>query len=138
MTLCGCGKEKNYKRMQAKADQVVSRELDLIKYIQRQRLNSFLALTAFNGRQKFIADKMSTCLIRESSDLNDNSEDDFELDKENMLDIEQHSHKIFQSSKLLDRRLIQAYQCKRWRDDFKYDRGMSSAFCEIDEEDSEV
>ena len=71
-----------------KANVSVARELDLIKFIQRQRLTTFTTLCSFNGRQKFIADKMSTKLIRESSDLNEGTEDDFELDQENVQDIE--------------------------------------------------
>ena len=79
-TLCGCSKEKRYKKMIAKAKSSVEKELDLVKFIQRQRLTTFSVLTIFNGRQKFIADKMATKLIRESSDLNEGTSDDFQLD----------------------------------------------------------
>ena len=64
---------------------------------------------ALNARQKFVADKMSTKIIRESSDLCDNTEDDFELDHENVLDIEQHSRTIFNSKDIFAKRLIHAY-----------------------------
>ena len=73
----------------------MAKELDLTKFIQRSRLNSFMALIALSGRQLQIADKLSTCLIRESSELSDNSQDDFKLDQECMIDLEQHSSRIF-------------------------------------------
>ena len=66
--------------MLRRADSAVAKELDLVKFMQRSRLNSFMALVALSSRQLLIADKISTCLIRESSELSDNSEDDFELD----------------------------------------------------------
>ena len=75
---------------------------------------------------------MATKIIRESSDLCDDSEDDFELEQENVLDIEHHSQKIFRSKDVIDQRLIRAYQAKRWLEDYKYNRGKSSAFEEID------
>ena len=68
-TLFGCIKEKKYRRMLERADSSVARELDLIKYIQRSRLHSFMALILLGSHQQLIAEKMSTCLIRESSDL---------------------------------------------------------------------
>ena len=77
-------------------------------------------LAAFNTRQKFIADKMATKLIRESSDLTNDSQDDFELDLNNLRDIEKHSQKIFHSNDKVDLRLVKVYRAKRWRDDFKY------------------
>ena len=77
-----------YKKMLEKADGSISRELDLIKFIQRQRLTTFATLASMSSRQKFVADKLATMIIRESSDLNDSSEDDFELEQENVDDIE--------------------------------------------------
>lgn len=75
-----------------------------------------------------MVDKMSTMLIRESSDLNDRTDTDDELQQENMVDIEHHSRKIFLSKEKMDRRLIYAYQTKRWREDYKLNSGKSHAF----------
>ena len=80
-TLLGCGQEEKYRRMLKRADSEVAKELDIVKYIQRSRLNSIMMLILLSSHQKLIADKMSTCLIRESSDLSENSKDEFELDK---------------------------------------------------------
>ena len=52
---------------------------------------------------------MATMLIRESSDLDHDTEDDFELAQENMADVEGHALKIFKSENVTDRRLIRAY-----------------------------
>ena len=86
-TIFGRGKNSRYKKMLAKADISVSRELDLVKFIQRQRLTTFTSLVSLNARQKYVADKMATKIIRESSDLDDNESEDFELDQENVFDI---------------------------------------------------
>ena len=53
------------------------------------------------------------------------------------MDIEQHSRKIFRSNNIVDRRLIRAYQAKRWRDDYKYNKGKSSAFSELNQDQIE-
>ena len=74
---------------------------------------------------------MATNLIRESSDMCDTSENDFKLDKDNVQDIEKYSYKTFQSSNIVDQRLVQVYQCKRWKDNLKFNKGMSSAFSKV-------
>ena len=62
---------------------------------------------------------MSNMLIRESSDLDDSSEEDVELDEEGLPDIQQHDKKIFRSTNLVDRRLIDLYKLKRISEDRK-------------------
>ena len=51
-----------------------------------------------------------------------------------MVDIEHHSRKIFNSKEKMDRRLIYAYQTKRWREDYKLNSGKSHAFKLIQED----
>ena len=77
---------------------------------------------------------MATMLIRESSDLDEATEPDFELEQENQYDIQHHSHTIFLSKDILDRRLVNAYKIKRWRDDFKRNKGKVRSFKTIKEE----
>ena len=77
---------------------------------------------------------MSTMLIRESSDMDASTEDDFELDQENVVDVKQHSRTIFHSTDRVDRRLIQAYQLKRWKDDYKRHKCKIAPFETIQEE----
>ena len=73
-------------------------------------------------------------LIRESSDMDASTEDDFELDQENVVDVKQHSRTIFHSTDRVDRRLIQAYQLKRWKDDYKRHKCKIAPFETIQEE----
>ena len=49
-------------------------------------------MATLNSSQQFVADKMARMLIRESSDLDISTEDDLELDHENFVDVEKHSH----------------------------------------------
>ena len=88
-TLLGCNKENKYRRMLKRAESTVARELDLIKYIKRSRLHSLMALISLSSHQQLIADKMSSCLIRESSDLGDSSQDNFDIEKDQEYDFEQ-------------------------------------------------
>ena len=91
----------------------------------------------FNGRQQYVADKMAQLLIRESSDLDGSTSDDFELERENLDDVEQHARKIFLSNNVVDRRLVRVYQSKRWAEDYKAHKSLASAFSRIvDEQES--
>jgi len=67
----------------------------------------------------FIVDKMSTMLVRDSSDLDDSTENDMELEQENVPDVQSHSEKIFTSSNGVDKRLVKLYRTKRWHEDRK-------------------
>ena len=49
-TFLGCTRDGKYKKKLKKANTSVARELDLIKFIQRQRLTTFTTLAALNGR----------------------------------------------------------------------------------------
>ena len=64
--------------MMRKADSCMKKDMDLVKFLQRQRLSSFTSLATLDGRQYFVADKMASMIIRESSDL-DASTDDYEF-----------------------------------------------------------
>ena len=70
---------------------------------------------------------MSTMLIRESSDLQDITEYNFEPDQEHMFDATEDGTKIFKSRDLTDKRMINIYRLKRWSEDFKIHKGKSAA-----------
>ena len=53
----------------------IQKELDLAKFIQRQRITMTSLMALLSGRQKLFVDKMSQMLIRESSDMDMTSED---------------------------------------------------------------
>ena len=88
MTFLGCGREKKYRKMMAKAQSKIDGELDLVKFIHSKRVNTYTALALMNGRQQYVADKLSGMIIRESSDLDSGTSEDFELEQENVDDVE--------------------------------------------------
>ena len=92
--------------MLAKADSSVKKELDLVKFIHRQRVLNFAALVTLSGNQRYMVDKMATPLIRESSDLDDSTSSDEELDQVNFFDSRYEAQKMVASSDNIDRRLI--------------------------------
>mmetsp|Transcript_36842 Transcript_36842/g.48381 ORF Transcript_36842/g.48381 Transcript_36842/m.48381 type:complete len:129 (+) Transcript_36842:1286-1672(+) len=110
LTTLGCNRHTKYKKMLNKAESSISKELDIVKFLQRSRLTSYTAIATLNGRQQYIADKMATMLIRESTDFDDGTEDDAELDQENIEDTTNHGKKIFISHNEVDRRLLRVYQ----------------------------
>ena len=57
-------------------------------------------------------DKMSNVLIRESSDLDQHTSDDMELDQENMDDVQQTASRMVQSANEIDQRIVQLYAMK--------------------------
>mmetsp|Transcript_15901 Transcript_15901/g.20065 ORF Transcript_15901/g.20065 Transcript_15901/m.20065 type:complete len:180 (+) Transcript_15901:1292-1831(+) len=134
LTTFGCGRKSKFKRMLAKAESSITKELDIVKFLQRQRLQSYMALAILNGRQQYLADKMATMLIRESSDFDESTDDDFELARENVLDITGHGKKIFNSANEVDRRLVRAYEVKRWADDYKRHKGKVGPYKELEVE----
>jgi len=105
--------------MVEKADISVTKELDLIKFIRRQRLQTYATLATLNARQSFIVDQMAQLLIRESSDLGESTDSDMELLQENMKDVAHYSKTVFESKDSADRRLVQLYRLKRSGEDRK-------------------
>ena len=77
--------------MLAKSEISMNKELDLVKFLRRMRLFTFATLALLSRRQQFIVDNLSTMLIRESSDFDESTSDDEELNEENEPDIEHHS-----------------------------------------------
>lgn len=49
------------------------KELDIVKFIRRQRQNTLTAMALLNGRQKYIIDKLSQLTMRESSNFEEAS-----------------------------------------------------------------
>ena len=65
-TFCRTKSRKSYKAQLRKANQILDRELDLQKFIMRQRMQSTAILSLLTGRQLFCAAQMSQLLINES------------------------------------------------------------------------
>ena len=53
---------------------------------------------------------MSELLIRESSDLDDDTSEDCELEQENMQDITENGLRIFKSNQAVDKRIVNIYK----------------------------
>ena len=81
-----------------KGSRSVAKELDLIKFIHRQRINTFTSLAILSPKQRFAIDKMSTLLIKDESDLDLSTEHDMELDQENVPDPQHLSQLIFKKA----------------------------------------
>ena len=54
----------------------MNKELDLRKFIHRQRLSTTALLGLLDGRQSLFVDKMSQLVIRDSSNLDETSSDE--------------------------------------------------------------
>ena len=61
--------------MLQKSQSVITKELDLQKFIHRQRVLMATNIALLNGGQKSFVDLFSQMVIRESSDLCDGSND---------------------------------------------------------------
>ena len=88
--------------MLAKSEISMQKELDLVKFVRRMRLFTFATLTLLNRRQTFISDNLSMKLIRESSDFDESTSDDGELNEDNEPDVENHSMNILHSKNRTD------------------------------------
>lgn len=100
----------NYKRMMNKAKSSLSKELDLRKFIYRQRLQTTALLGLLSGRQSFFVDRMSQLVIRESSNLEETSQDSELSDWQ--VDNMDYAKRMVQSSNKVDERLINLYRLK--------------------------
>ena len=83
--------------MLKKAESSITKDLDLVLFIRRQRLQTFTKFATLNLRQRFVVEKMETMLIRESSDLDDSTSEDDELEQVNEFDLMYHGRKIVSS-----------------------------------------
>ena len=89
----------------------LDKEMDLKKFITRQRLQTTAVLALLSGKQSFFIDKMSQMLIRESSCFEETSDDD-ELSDWGM-DDHKYIAKLANSKEKVDQRLIDLYMIKR-------------------------
>jgi len=80
--------------MMNKAESSVTKELDIVKFMRRQRYTQYASLALMSNHQRFMTDKMSSMLIRESSDLDDATSEDMELEQENLVDVQETGSKI--------------------------------------------
>ena len=87
------------------------KELDLQKFIHRQRLWTTSLIGLLNGRQTMFVNKMSQLVIRESSDSQNTSED-HELSDQGHDEIN-HINKMMHSGSQVDKRLIELFKVRQ-------------------------
>ena len=100
-----------YKKLLVKSQSKLQKELDLKKFIHRQRVTMTAILGLLSGRQSYFVDKMSQLIIRESSNLEETS-DDTELSDWGRDDMH-HMKDLFNSSNKVDQRFIDLYKVRK-------------------------
>ena len=100
-----------YTKVLNKANTRLSKELDLRKFVLRQRLQTAAIMGLLSGRQKSYIDRISQLVIRESSDLDETSSDrelsDWQRDEMD------YAKRMAQSSNIIDKRLIGIYRLRK-------------------------
>ena len=79
LLFCKHSENRHYKRILKKSTTSLAKELDLQKFLHRQRVLVTSLLGLLKGRQSAFVDYFSQLVVRESSDMSNTSEDD-ELD----------------------------------------------------------
>ena len=106
-----CCFRTKYKKLIKKSQSSLGKELDLRKFIYRQRLFVTSMIGLLSGRQSFFVDKMSQMMIRESSNLDETS-DDAELSDWGNDDMH-YVKRMFESSNKVDQRFIEMYKVRK-------------------------
>ena len=62
-----CNKRNRYRKLLNKASRAIDKELDLVKFLEQRRMQTFAILATLSTPQRLITQKMSTRLLHESS-----------------------------------------------------------------------
>jgi len=89
----------------------MDKELDLRKFIHRQRVFTTAILGLLSGTQSQFVDKMSQLVIRESSNLEETSSDQELSDPLNQ--DETYTAKMIKSEDKVDKRLVNLYKVRK-------------------------
>ena len=94
-----------------KSKSVLNKELDIHKFLIRQRIQTHGLLGLLNNRQSKYVDKMSQLIIRESTDFDESSADSELSDwqKDNM----DYVRRMASSRDLVDKRLTNIYMIRK-------------------------
>ena len=94
-----------------KSQSSLAKEIDFQKFIVRQRLQTNAILGLLSGCQSFFVDKMSQLVIRESSNMEETSQDEELSDwqRDNMA----YALQMASSADKIDERFINLYRIKR-------------------------
>ena len=102
---------RQYKKMMYKAKSRIDKELDLQKFILRQRMQATAILGLLNSRQSLYVDKMSQMVIRDSDNFDYTSSDNELSDwqRDDMIYVK----RMIQSSNQTDKRLIDLFKVRQ-------------------------
>ena len=100
-----------YKRFLSNSKSTLTKEMDLKKFLIRQRLQTTALLGLLSGRQSYLVDKMSQLIIRESSNFEETSYDSELSDwqRDNM----HYARVMTHSTDKVDKRLISLYMMSK-------------------------
>ena len=99
---------KKYDKFIKKSQSFLKKEMDLQKFLIRQRLQTTAILALLKGRQSAIVDKMSQLVIHQSSDsASSSSDDELNLIKRQASDY--NYRRMIKSSDKVDKRLLDQY-----------------------------
>jgi len=113
---CRDSAQKSFRRSLEKAQTTLDRELDLSKFVHRQRVTSNALQALLTCSQMAFVDKMSRLLIHESSHNEDTSEDG-ELDKESA-QVSEKAREVVLSKDCVDERLVDVYRVRKVNEEF--------------------
>ena len=93
-----------------KSMNIIKKEMDLPKFIHRQRAMSFALMSLFTKSQRYMVDKMSRLVIRESDNMANTSLDD-EIENETLGGSSMGA--ILASQDKINKRLVKSFQARR-------------------------
>ena len=102
--------DRSYKKKMLKSKNKLEKELDLRKFIHRQRVFTTAAIGLLTGSQSLFVNKMAQMVVRESSDTNTSADDELDdLQKTDTLYVK----KMMLSQGKVDNRLINLYKLRK-------------------------
>ena len=99
------------KKYLSKVNSILTKELNLKKFLIRQRISTHAILALLSGKQTYLIGKMSQMIIRESSDFSNTSLDD-EIDyweREN----KNYYREVAASTDKVDKRIVDLYLLRK-------------------------
>ena len=105
-----CGGKARYEWQARRASNVIKKEMDLPKFLHRQRLQSYAVMMLLSKSQRYVVDKMARPVLRESDNMANTSLDD-ELDDETLGGPAMGA--IVASQDKPSKRLVKSFQARR-------------------------
>ena len=102
--------DRTYKKKMLKSKHKLEKELDLRKFIHRQRVYTTAVIGLLTGSQSLFVNKMAQMVVRESSDTNTSADDELDdMQKTDTLYVK----KMMLSKGKVDNRLINLYKLRK-------------------------